>query len=327
MISGPRLVRRRLIASLVGAAAAIAMGQPAGTRRLGVLSFHSPRMFLEEHERLERFLEALAGEGFVVGRNLQVEERYASYKDEMLPELARQLATARVDVILTEGTGPTRAAREASTVIPIVTNVADPVASGFARELLRPGGNVTGVSQARDEMAIKQVELIRELFPGIAVLGAIHDDVLSGGQEIALRLTTAAARRSSIGVESVTLAADTDADRVFRNFRRRNVRAVLNLWGPNPAVHEAARRHRVAIVANSVEDVEAGAIFCAEPDASQDLARMAAMVAKIFRGEKPATIPFERPTRFHLTVNAKAAAALGIALPPSIRLRADRVIE
>ena len=267
---------------------------------------------------LERILDELARLGYKRGVRLEVFERYAQSEEE-LDRFARELVAIPVDVILTEGTGQTFMALNATKVIPIVTTVGDPVESGFARTLRNPGGNVTGVSQNRARLVTKVIELLRLMRPGITEVGVL------GEQPKGLAL-------AATSVEGIRLHKLADPEKGLEKSLEK-----LKAWHIDTAFSSGygirseeaaiAIRYRIALIGRYIGDVEAGALMAADTDGSGEYVRVAGIIDKIFRGQKPADIPFEIASRFVIAVNARTAAALGIPLTPEVLLRVDRVVE
>lgn len=266
---------------------------------------------------LDRILAELARLGYTRGLRLEVQECYGTTEDEVA-RCVRQLVTVPVDVILTEGTGQTIIALDATKVIPIVTTVGDPVKSGFARTLKNPGGNVTGMSQNRAGLVRKVIELLRLMRPGITEVG-----VLGEGGSV---LDDAA---SETGIRLRKLAEpEQGLEKSLQKLKTWHIdTAFWTSYGISPQDAAIAIRYRIALIAISVQAVEVGALMAAEDSGSGDHVRVASIIDKIFKGQKAGEIPFEVAGRFITAVNAKTAAALGIRLVPEVRLRVDRVYE
>jgi len=313
--------RRRLC---VAALASILPGwadAQAAQYRIGLLSVTPADQFFDGGRG--KLLEALASLGFRTGENLVVEERYSRSAEE-LKRFAEELAALRPALIFTEGSIPTLALQKATRTVPIVTTVGDPVGAGFARTLQRPGGNITGLSQNRSGLAPKVLELLRLLRPNLrSVSSAYPADV--PGAELLVRSFTDAARRASMEVVELTYRGD-ELDKLFDELARRHVEAVYMNDLRREAAAAAVRR-RIALAVTGVPGVENGALLSVENDGSEDHLRMAAVMVKVLKGQRPADIPFDVANRFRSTMNAKTAAALGIRPPPEIALRIDRVIE
>jgi putative ABC transport system substrate-binding protein len=322
-------MRRRFLAATAGAIVAAlsrhALAQAAaGTRRLGILGLAGPEEFMDGGRA--KVLAALADLGYVRGRNLELDERYAQGREVLLAQGAAQLAALKVDAILTEGTPATLFAQRATRTIPIVTSVGDPVAAGFARELARPGANVTGLSQSRTLLAAKQVEMLVEVVRPLHEIAVLYYAEVPG-IDLLVRGTVEAVRAAHIEPRPMG-HADEGAGASLEECARRGIRAAISMGaGGDRAFAEAALRNRVAVVVLSEAYVPFGAIGSVEGDARDDYPALAAILAKIFRGASPAEIPFMAATRFRTVVNARTAAAIGLRITDSLRLRADRVIE
>jgi putative ABC transport system substrate-binding protein len=270
--------------------------------------------------------------GYIDGQNITIEYRYAQGKFERLPVLAAELVRLHVAVIVTGGSTATRAAKEATSTIPIVmTNDNDPVASGFVTSLARPGGNITGVSTLRPEISGKRLELLKEVLPGlsrVAVLGASDNP----GNPQALSEAEQAATALKIQLQYLDIRSPKDIEPAFQEARKGRAEGVLELGGPLLNVHRTAlvklaAKSRLPTMWVRRSFVEAGGLMCygVDPD---DLARRAAnYVDKILKGAKPSELPVEQPTKFEFVVNLKAAKKINLAIPPNVLARADRVIR
>ena len=318
------VVRRRFLAYLAALAVAPAFAQPpAAKRRLGILGIGNPGGIFGGDQ--PRILAALADLGYVQGRNLEVIERWELESPERLSANARELADLRVDAILTEGTTCTLAAQAATRTIPILTTVGDPVGAGFAKDLHRPAGNITGLSQNRGELARKQLELVRIMLPKIDAVAVVYEEPFPGAEAI-MRGFLEAAREASIKTVVLTYGSG-GFGKILEEMRRRHIDAMFSLGLPAQDI-EAAIRARIAVFpAGGRADVEDGALAAVENDGADDYLAIARIIDKVFRGANPADIPFSIATRYLVTVNARNAARLGIPVSPELRLRANRVIE
>jgi putative ABC transport system substrate-binding protein len=316
-------MRRRLLAAIALLALAPALrAQPLPRRKLGILGIPGPDAFMGGARR--RILDALASLGYAPGRNLELEERYEEEDPEALQRKAKELAALRPDAILTEGTPATLAARTATRSIPIVTSVADPVAAGFARELRRPNGNVTGLSQNRTDLSQKLVELIRLLRPRTTNLAFVYEEP-SPSIEMLARPAVEAARDASMATHTVPYRAG-DIAMALGALKDRRVDAVVAMGLP-PGDIKFLVSHRVVVFSQLAQDVESGALLSIENDDSDDPAALAAILVKVFAGTPPGEIPFRLPSRYKVVLNAKTASALGIPIAQEIRLRVDRIVE
>jgi ABC-type uncharacterized transport system substrate-binding protein len=279
-----------------------------------------------------RFLQGLHKFGYIEGQNITIEYRSAKGQFERLPVLAAELVRPKVDVILTGGSTATRAAREATSTIPIVMlQDNDPVASGFVASLARPRGNITGLSTLRPEISGKRLELLKEIVPGlsrVAVLGASDNP----GNAQALKEVELAAGALRLQLQYLDIRSPKDIDPAFQEARKASADAVLELGGPLLAVHQTplvklAAKNRLPAMWVRRETVEAGGLMWYGVDTA-DLARRAAeYVDKVLKGAKPADLPVEQPTKFELVINLKAAKQIGLTIPPNVLARADKVIK
>ena len=279
-----------------------------------------------------RQAEPLRELGWFEDRNLRVERRYAPSMEALGP-LAEELLRLKVEIIVTGGAEPTRAAMRATTVVPIVFRVAsDPVLNGLVASLARPGGNVTGFSAVAPEAQAKTLSLLKELLPGIQRIGVL--EVPDNPQFRLFRAGFESACRS-LGLEPVfvEVASVPDIDAAMARLAR--LRAQALVIRPDSFVNDhmaeivsAATKHRLATMANAKEFVrEAGALASYGISIAESDRLTARFVDRILRGAKPADLPVEQPTQFEMAINLKTAKALGLAIPPSFLLRADEIVR
>jgi ABC-type uncharacterized transport system substrate-binding protein len=274
---------------------------------------------------------ALRELGYVDGRNLVVERRFAEGKMDLLPGLARELVQLQVDVIIAAGVEAVQAARDTTGTTPIVMIVGiDPVARGWAASLSRPGGNITGVTVvAETVLAGKRLELIREAVPGAARIAVLTP----GGPASSAQLQEAEKAASALRVKLVVVEVQgTDYDRAFAAMAAERVDALFVLMSPiltrdRKQIIERAAKYRLPAIYEWREQVEVGGLMSYGSSIVDLSRRVAAYVDKMFKGAKPADLPVEQPTKFELVVNMKTAKALGLTIPPSVLARADEVIE
>ncbi len=323
--------RRKFLVALGGVLAlprfALAQ-QPERIYRLGWLSTSAART---EPYNIA-FVERLRELGFAEGRNLVIEFRAAAGRLERLPELAADLARQNCDVLIAPGTEATLAAlKQASrdTPIVVVANDYDPVATGHIASLAHPGGRITGVSQFQVELPAKRLELLKEVLPKAKKI-AVFSDTNTAGQ---LKAVQAGAKQLGIALHVVEFKrAPYDYERAFAEAVRAKAQALLALASAFfvPArrlIPELALKHRLPSMFGNSLWAEAGGLLSYGPNFSDFYRRAAEQVGMILKGRKPADIPVEQPTRIELAINLKTAKALGIAIPPAIMIRADRVIE
>lgn len=308
-----------------------AAGRDSAVKQLGVLLYDGAASW----DFLQRDLPpALAAAGWQPGRNLDLAWRFADGDAQRLPELAAQLLALGCQALLTRGTPATRALQQATRSVPIVTGVGDPVGAGFAASLARPGGNITGLSYAIEESAIKQLELLRQLVPPAQRLLVL---VPASRARFVDELTAPVLRvaRAQGLQPTVALAHRLDEVRQALQAARqglppRHVVAHVLSFGESIAPQALAAALLQAGVPAVFERrfyVEAGGLLSYRLDWEDQTRSTALQLAKVLRGEDPAAIPFELPTRSQLVLNARSARTLGLAVPPTLRARADEVIE
>lgn len=278
------------------------------------------------------FASAMRDIGWVEGRTLMMEWRFADGRRDRLPELAAQLVQQRVQVIVAPTNFEAEAARRATDSIPIVTLFAiDPVGSGFAKSLARPGGNVTGVLFADPEFAAKCVQLLKEAAPTMRRLGYLYPARLAGVQPF-IEAMEAAARALGLAFYRYPIARAEEMPTMLDTIKKDGVDALrVNYIGPVQAgaaqLVEFAASNRIATLFTVATPVERGGFMSYAPKLSDSAGRGAAFVDRLLKRALPAELPFEYPTRYELVVNLKTAKQLGITVPRSILLRAERLFE
>jgi putative ABC transport system substrate-binding protein len=324
--------RRFLLTSLAGVLArplAVEAQQVARVPRIGFLIASSPSTIAT---RIEAFQQGLRELKYVEGKNIVIEWRYAEGKFDRLPALAAELVQLKVDVIVTAGPMDTRAAKKATSAIPIVmTWDQDPVGSGFVSSLARPGGNVTGLSSLAPEISAKQLELLKEIVPRLSRVVFLGNSAEPGNAQ-ALRETEAAARSFGVQLQFSDVVAPNDIEATIRAASSARAHAMLVLTSPVAFAHRRrlvalAADHRLPVIYHRRQFVEDGGLM-SYGVSQHDLDRRAATyVDRILKGARPAELPVEQPTKFELVINLKTAKALGLTIPPSLLARADQVIE
>jgi putative ABC transport system substrate-binding protein len=281
--------------------------------------------------RLAAFVERLRQLGWIDGRNITIEYRWAEGRADRSAEIATEFVRSKVDVIVTGGTANVVAAMHATSVIPIViTGAGDPVGSGLVASLARPGNNVTGLSIQSSDLAGKQVELLREVVPSLHRLAILAN----AGSPISLQhMREAQAAAGTLGIKVVTLEVRQAEDiaPIFRSLKGGTDALLVTadpLLGANRIrINVLALGARLPTIQSSREYLETGGLMFYGPNFVDVYRRGADYVDKILRGAKPADIPVEQPTKFELGVNLIAAEALGLTIPPTLLARADEVIE
>jgi putative tryptophan/tyrosine transport system substrate-binding protein len=307
---------------------AVARAQQADkANRLGYLSLSSGPGY-----GVEAFRQGLRELGYVEGRNLIIEYRWAAGKKERLPELAAELVRLKVEVIVTAVTPAAEAVKRVTSTIPIVMAVAgDPVGSGLVASLARPGGNVTGLTLLSTELAGKRLQLVRELLhkaTRVAVLA------YRGSSATKLLLEEMRGRARQMGIQLVVQEVNDAGDLAgaFAAMQRDRAQALVVQVSPLTSDNaertvELGAQHHLPAMYEVRSFVEAGGLVSYGPSLSEMFHRAAFYVDRILKGAKPADLPIEQPTKFELVINLKAAKALGLTIPPALLVRADQVIQ
>jgi ABC-type uncharacterized transport system substrate-binding protein len=282
--------------------------------------------------RREAFRQGLRELGYVEGKNIVIEQRYADGKFDRLPALAAELVRLKVDIIVTAGPQTTRPAKRATSTIPIVmAQDPDPVGNGFVASLARPGGNITGLSSFAPELSGKQLELLKETVPKLSRV-AIFGTSITPGNGQNLREVELAAKAFGVKLQYLDVLDVKDIETAFRAASRGRADAVLMLPGSVLILQRAqladlAAKNRFPAIYPQAEYTEAGGLMYYGANTA-DLHRRAAMyVDKILKGAKPADLPVEQPTKFEFVINLKAAKQIGLTIPPNVLARADKVIK
>ena len=297
-------------------------------RMIGVVSATSP-----EIAWVDVFRQGLRGLGYVEGRDIRIEQRFAAGRPERFPDLIAEMVHLKVDILVVASAPGALAAKRATTSIPIVfLGVGDPVAQGVVPSFARPGGNITGLSLAFGErFAGKWVELLREAVPGVSHVAAMLSS--SNPANVTYRKEIQqSAKVLGVKLELFSVSDREQLDAVFKAIIASRATAVIVAAAPLFSVHlpqlvEFAARNRLPAMYSFREYVEAGGLMAYGPSFTDSWQRAAIYVDKILKGAKPADLPVEQPTKFELVINMKTAKALGLTIPPSLLLRADQVIE
>lgn len=313
------------------------LGAPASARaqsaakvyRVGFLGSAAPAT---APQLLEAFRQGLRDLGWAEDRDVLIEPRWAAGTLRRLTDLAADLVRSGVDVIVSEGTPGAHAAGHVTRTIPVVmVAVADPVGSGLVRSLARPGGNITGLSLMAPEQGGKRLELLRETVPGLPRVGVLWNPYTLYPWQVVEDIERVAPRLG-VKVERLELRFRDDLDRVFEEALLRRVGALLTVEDPFTLAHrdrivDFAAQGRLPAIYGSPEFAEAGGLMVYGPALHALFRRAARYVDRILKGARPADLAIEGPTSFELILNLRAARALGIAFPPSLRRRADQIIE
>jgi ABC-type uncharacterized transport system substrate-binding protein len=319
-------------ASLLAASLA-AEAQPAGkVVRIGYLSLQR-----EDGDKswMAAFRQRLQDLGYVEGRNVAIEQRHAAARADRLPELASELVQLKLDVLVVYGLSALiDAGWKAPGALPIVFTIdPDPVGRGLVASLARPGGNVTGLSDAHADLVPKRLELLKEAAASAVRVAVLFNPASSLGPA---QLKTAQAAAPTLGMTVLPVEVRgrgrNDIDRAFETMRRERSTGILILGDPTVGVHrsriaELAVKSQLPAVSTLRESAEAGLLMSYGTDFHDLWRRTATYVDKILKGAKPADLPVEQPTKFELVINLKTAKALGLTIPQSLLLRADQVID
>jgi len=294
--------------------------------RIGFLTAGEPEFSLDP------FREGLRQHGYVEGRNIAIEVRFAIRNPDRLPELAAALAASNVDVIVAGGSDSIRAAQRATKTIPIVmAQTSDAVAAGFVANLSRPGGNITGVSSQAVVISAKRLQMVKELVPH-AKRVAVNVNPRNPAHSPALKILDQAAASMGLAIRTIELRDARALDDVFSGLSKLDVQAMLLLpdnviFNQRDRIVRLLAQARLPAVHWRREWVEAGGLISYGLDNQALYREAAAYVHKILMGAKPGDLAVEQPNKFEVFINLKAAKALGIAIPQAIRLQADKVIE
>jgi putative ABC transport system substrate-binding protein len=305
------------------------LAQPGKVHRIGILDYGSEAARAAWWKPFRARLHEL---GYVEGKNLEVESRFAGGSMESLPALAADLVMRKVDVIVAAGSAATAAAKRATSTIPIVTTTGpDPVRLGLAKSFARPGGNVTGLTSITSDLSGKRLELIRTLLPKASRVGVVFD-----GKGFASELSAAESEAAAppLGMTILKRAARdvADAETAFKEMRDARADVVILVasaafFSQRQRLAEAAVQHRLPTVTGGREYVEAGFLIGYGTDYPDLFRRAGDYVDRILKGARPGDLPIERPSKFELVINLKTAKALGIAVPSDLAFRADHLIQ
>ena len=267
------------------------------------------------------------------GKNIVIEWRYAEGKLDRLPALAAELVRLKVDVIVTAGPAATRAAKEATSTIPIVmAQDTDPVGNGFVASLARPGGNITGLSTLAPELSGKRLELLKEIVPKLSRVAVFGTSTSPGNAQV-LKEMELAAGAFGVKLQYLDVLDPKDIETAFRAASKGRADAVLMLVrAPSSLLtehrlSELAVKSRLPVIYSRPEFVEAGGLMSYGVNITDLDRRAATYVDKILKGAKPADLPVEQPTKFEFIINLKAAKQIGLTIPPNVLARADKVIK
>ena len=330
MIKSSTLAIAALSLGLLVAALQADAQQAVRISRVGILFFGVPGAPSEPTGRA--MVDALRTLGWVDGRNVSFEWRYAEGKTERYPTLAAELVALKVDLIVATGTPGALAARQATNTIPIVmVAVSDPVGSGLVASLAHPGGNVTGLSLLAPELSAKRLDLFKQAMPRLA-RAAVLWNTANAGMQLRFKETDAASRALGLAIESVGVHGPDGFDSAFATIVKLRPDALLVLADTVTVAHrrrtiEFAAANRLPAIYEMREFTDDGGLMSYGISMPDHFRRGATYIDKILKGAKPADLPVERPAKFELVINMKTAKALGLTIPQAVMLRADQVIE
>jgi ABC-type uncharacterized transport system substrate-binding protein len=320
--------RRDFIKGIAGSAAAwpLAAHAQQPQKKVGFLATGGVPLYINA------FYDALHTLGWIEGKNVTYETRYAENRVDRLPELVAELIRLKVDVIVAGGTPAPLAAKRATATVPIImTAAADPLGAGLVASLSRPGGNVTGVSLMSADLVGKRLELLKEILPEVSSVAVLWnaDHPFS---TFVFKETERAARTMRIEVQSLKVQSPADMDSALMTVMRKNASALIAVEDPlttdyRRQIAEFAAKNKLPSIYGLRMFVDAGGLLSYGADLADLYRRAAGYVDKIFRGAKPSDLPVEQPTKFELVVNLKTAKALGITIPQSLLVTAYEVIE
>ena len=319
-----------LLAAVLLAAVPFAQAQqPANVPRIGYLSGGS---FPALSARVDAFRQGLRDLGYVEGKNIVIDWREANGNFDRARELAAEFVRLKVDVLVSPGPTVTGVFREATSTIPIVmTQDTDPVGSGFALSLARPGRNITGLATLAPEMGGKQMELLKEISPKISRVAIIGNSTNPGDAQV-LRETVIAAGSIEVFLRYLDVPDVKNLETIFQTAAKGRADALLVLGNPILNAHrkqivDLAAKHRLPATYGRPEFVEAGGLLYYGTNYNDLSRRAATFVDKILKGARPADLPIEQPTKFEFIINLKAAKQIGLTIPHRVLARADKVIR
>ena len=320
-----------VVASVVACAPRVAASQPrAPSQKIGVLSFFAPPAGPLVDPLDVGFQQGLREIGLVEGQSVAVERRYAEFMPARLTAMAEELVRLKVDVIFAVGQPARDASRRATQTIPIVTmGGSDPVREGWAKSLARPAGNITGLTFTFPELNAKRLELLKEASPGLVRVAVLIDPVEVVDAVDVIREAEAGAKRLGLQVQVLEIHGAKDLEAAFEKARRGRAQALLTIatFPHRAQIATLAARDRLISMGESSPEIAEGFLLAYGADIADLGRRCTLQIGKVLKGAPVGELPIERPTKFRLSVNLKAATALGIALPQTLLLRADEVVQ
>jgi ABC-type uncharacterized transport system substrate-binding protein len=318
-----------LVTVVLLAVAVLADAQQAG--KIFRIGFLDPSTASGSAVLVEALRQELRKLGWIEGKNITTEYRFAEQKPERLPELAADLVRHKVDLIVTAGTPPALAAKNTTTTIPIVmANAADPAGSGLVASLARPGGNVTGLSSLSFELNTKRLEILKDAVPKLARVGLLQT---STATDLQLKQLRAAAQALKLKLEEIETQFDPKGlETAFQTAKQKQAGAIMSTtsnrsFAERKRIVELAGKYRLPAIYFQREFVDEGGLMSYGADYDDLFRRAAVYVDKILKGAKPADLPVQQATKFELVINLKAAKEIGLTIPPRVLERANQVIK
>jgi putative ABC transport system substrate-binding protein len=323
-----KVIRLALCTMLFALSLSAEAQQPAKIHRIGFLDGSTPS---GSEVLLKTFLQELSRLGWIEGKNITVEYRFAEQKIDRLPELAAELVRLKVDLIVAAGGPPVLAAKKVTTTIPIVmTNAADPVGAGLVASLARPGGNVTGNSGLGTELNTKRLEVLKDAVPGLVRVGHLRPP---GSTSLQLKELRPAALALNLNLEEIDTPNDAKGlERAFQTAKQKRVNAIMTMATPTffaerKRIVELAGKYRLPAIYPQKQFVDEGGLMSYGADFDDLYRKTAHYVDKILKGTKPSDLPVQQATKFEFIINLKAAKQIGHTIPVELLARANQVIK
>jgi putative tryptophan/tyrosine transport system substrate-binding protein len=325
-------MRRRTFAFALGSLflTTFHLAQAQQPRKMARIGYLNPGDAVSRVYRIEAFRQGLKELGYVEGKNIIIEYRFAKARSERLPELARELVGLKVDIIFAGGGPATKAAKNATQMIPIVTSSQDPVGQGFVAGLPRPGGNITGLTNLTSELVGKRLELLKEAIPQLSRVAVLWTP--DHPAATTWRRTEVAAQTLGVQLQAAEVRDRDDLEPAFAAIKRERAEALFMIRSPivndlTKRIVNLAAESRLPAIYDDKRFPQLGGLMSYGTDLA-DLDRRAAIyIDKILKGAKPADIPMEQPTKFELVINLGTAKAIGLNIPAHLLMETSKVIE